>query len=55
MSIAEMMDTGLAHTVALAASLAVGWFLSSGNPLLSVTVGSILKMLYTDLVNWANA
>jgi hypothetical protein len=55
MSIAEFMDTGFAHTAALTASLVVGWFLSSGNPLLTVTVGSILKMLFSDLVTWANA
>jgi hypothetical protein len=54
MPIAEVMDTGFAHTAALALSFALGWFLSSGNPILTVTVGSILKMLYTDLVTWAN-
>jgi hypothetical protein len=54
MSIAEVMDTGFAHTAALALSFALGWFLSSGNSILTVTVGSILKMPYTDLVTWAN-
>jgi hypothetical protein len=55
MSIVQMLDTGYAHTAALAASVLLGYFLSSGDPVLTLTVGAIGKLLYSDLVSFANA
>jgi hypothetical protein len=34
MTIAQILDTGYAHWPALAASVLLGWFLTSGNPAL---------------------
>jgi hypothetical protein len=55
MTIVQMLNTGYAHTAALAASVVLGWFLTSGNPALTLTIGAVLKMLYSDLVTFANA
>ena len=50
-----MLNTGYAHTAALALSVLLGYFLSSGEPVLTLTVGAIGKLLYTDLVDFANS
>jgi hypothetical protein len=55
MKIAQVLNTGYAHTAALVVSVVIGYVLSSGEPILTLTVGGILKILYTDLVSWANA
>jgi hypothetical protein len=51
----QMLNTGYAHTAALAASVVLGWFLSSGSPDLTITVGVLGKLLYSDLVSFANS
>ena len=55
MTFAQVLNTGYAHTAALGVSLVLGWFLSSGEPVLTLTVGGILKILYSDLVSFANS
>jgi hypothetical protein len=39
------------HPADAAIALAIGYFLSSGSSVLTITVGTILKLLYTDLTN----
>ncbi|HLH93554.1 MAG TPA: hypothetical protein VKW08_00405 [Xanthobacteraceae bacterium] len=55
MTIVQFLNTGYAHTAALIASVVLGWFLTSGNPALTLTIGGVGKILYTDLVSFANS
>jgi uncharacterized membrane protein (DUF106 family) len=46
----SFFNNPIVHGIAAALAMALGWFVTSGNPILTVTIGAILKGIYIYLV-----
>jgi hypothetical protein len=50
----NIFNSPIVHGLVAAGLFALGWFLTSGNPILTLTIGAVLKMLYSWLANYAD-
>jgi hypothetical protein len=50
----NVLNNPFVHIVVTAVLFALSWFITSGNPVLTLTVGSIAKGVYTWLASYAD-
>ncbi len=50
----NILNNPIVHIVVTAVLFALSWFITSGNPVLTLTLGSLAKGAYTWLASYAN-
>jgi|HubBroStandDraft_5_1064220.scaffolds.fasta_scaffold440656_2 hypothetical protein len=50
----NILNNPIIHGIVAFLVFGLGWFISSGNPLLTLTIGAVLKSLYTWAASYAN-
>lgn len=46
----DILNNPILHGIATFVAVGIGWFITSGNPILSLTIGAVLKAVYSYLV-----
>jgi hypothetical protein len=49
----QFLNNPIVHGIVAVIAMVIGWFLTSGNPVLTLTIGGVLKVVYTYLVQAA--